>query len=155
MWILPIFFNSNSILLNTWYSWISFYILFSISSLRGLRRNGSKIFYYIDFSRYFLMDEKLTSSIPIEVYEILIFQQKNLRSICWRSDKPNDIRIGHNLILIEQIESEEWKIFKDNMLSFNKYANVRTLQRGNKVWNMHLLCHKKDEVIRSVDETDM
>lgn len=53
------------------------------------------------------MDEKLTSSIPIEVYEILIFQQKNLRSICWRSDKPNDIRIGHNLILIKQIESEE------------------------------------------------
>jgi len=59
------------------------------------------------------MDEKLTSSIPIEVYEILIFQQKNLRSICQRSDKPNDIHIpvGHNLILIKQIESEEWKIF--------------------------------------------
>jgi len=55
------------------------------------------------------MDEKLTSSIPIEVYEILIFQQKNLRSICQRSDKPNDIHIpvGHNLILIKQIESEE------------------------------------------------
>lgn len=56
------------------------------------------------------MDEKLTSSIPIEVYEILIFQQKNLRSICRRSDKPNDI-VGHNLVLIKQIESEEGKIF--------------------------------------------
>lgn len=53
------------------------------------------------------MDEKLTSSIPIEVYEILIFQQKNLRSICRRSDKPNDIHIGHNLLLIKQIETEE------------------------------------------------